>query len=126
MDDNGRGYAYAIGPIDHWIGWSTLRGAALAQVDDAQTEDHGYAYSQEWLIDHMGNQLEAAKKMFLELGWEGDIREGPYVTAIPLTDECNFGLLFALKQDNNGQTFIWSPVPLPYLKNAWYTRSVMG
>ncbi len=42
---------------------------------------------------------------------KGDTREGPFYFAVPSDTEMALG--YVLKQDNNGNCFIASPVPLP-------------
>jgi hypothetical protein len=56
---------------------------------------------------------EQAKKLARQIGWEGDIRTGPYVTVIPNIpgNYCPCDVLIAWNQDNNGATFIASPHP---------------
>jgi len=46
--------------------------------------------------------------------WEGDIRTGPFVVGLP--GDCDAKILIIFKQDNDGTTFLLSPVELPYLK----------
>lgn len=48
-----------------------------------------------------------------DAGWEGDHRNAPVVFWVPAEQEFEFG--FVLKQDNNGTTFVVSPVELPHL-----------
>jgi hypothetical protein len=47
-------------------------------------------------------------------GWEGDFRDGPKVFFLPNDTEFQWG--FVWKQDNNGETFIASPQPMPWLR----------
>jgi hypothetical protein len=56
-----------------------------------------------------------SKELATENGWEGDFRGSAYVFWIP--DEHNMRYGFVWKQDNNGTTFVVSPVPLPHLKD---------
>jgi hypothetical protein len=50
------------------------------------------------------------------LGWEGDIREGPYVSILPSYDSGSESpFLIAWKQDNNGECFIVSPYLLTWM-----------
>ncbi len=53
--------------------------------------------------------------------WEGDFRNSPKVFMLPCFNRDSFLCGFAFKQDNNGTTFICSPMPLPHLeKNKNY------
>jgi hypothetical protein len=47
--------------------------------------------------------------------WEGDFSRGPCVMPIPDPDNNGFQAAFVWKQDNNGTTFVVSPVALPWL-----------
>lgn len=52
------------------------------------------------------------------LGWQGDIREGPFVAGVPTFEIRNTSLfMVAWKQDDDGLTFIASPVRLPWLES---------
>ena len=58
-----------------------------------------------------------AKKAARLIGWEGDIRDGPYVFGLPGgTHGTNMKVGFVWKQENNGQTFVASPFRLPWLE----------
>jgi hypothetical protein len=48
--------------------------------------------------------------------WEGDIREGPFVSMLPFPGNNWSAPIIAWKQDNNGTTFIASPVSLPWVE----------
>lgn len=84
-------------PIDWWEGWTHWNTLAADILND-------------------GNEaLKDIKAVFIELGWEGDVREGPYVVVIPTDDSYDPKYIVALKQDNNGETFLASPIPLEHL-----------
>ena len=62
---------------------------------------------------------QAKKDMKEQTAWEGDIRGNKiYVFFLPFPSTALFGL--AWKQENNGTTFVWSPVELAYLKEESY------
>ncbi len=91
-------YVYECGPIDHWQGWTPLP-----------------TFLRDEFIDpgQVGRMLQAIAR---STRWEGDFRAGeaPRVSALPVGDpDC--ALLLAVKQDNNGTTFIASEVRLPWL-----------
>ena len=104
-------YCYQLDtPIDFWIG--------------AMTEDELFAAAERAFPDENAPHRVARKIRALErlardgfrgLGWEGDVREGPYYFGLPTEHELTFG--YALKQDNNGTTFVAAPFPLPWLEN---------
>ena len=57
-----------------------------------------------------------AKVAARDHGWEGDFRSGPVVMWIPEKERGGFRPGFVFKQDNNGSTFVVSPVELPHLQ----------
>ena len=111
---------YCLIPIDFWQGWH--RPSALFRVADDIIND-GIHDPDDWK-----RQWELAQAIATDMGWEGDIREGPYVTVIP-DQPGNYSdppILIAWKQDNNGTTFIASPFRLPWLEDestTWRARN---
>lgn len=114
-------HGYRISPID--FGFRYLRRLEefrdLARLEDlAQYEGLGQyqgftsTFSRATL-ERFDLNFEAAKRMAADLLWEGDFREGPFV--MPVLVELEVGYAFVWKQENNGSTFVISPVPLPYL-----------
>jgi hypothetical protein len=98
---------YQTGPIDWWEPWRLLYPtlAKMAKGENADTVIE--------ILKDLGLAFELARKM----DWEGDIRTGsggPYITALPNTDG-GIQYVLAWKQDNNGTTFIASPVELPWI-----------
>ncbi len=97
-------FYHMIYPIDWWEGWRHW---------DTLSFD----------IHHDGEEaLKDIKAAFIDLGWEGDVRDGPYVTVIPTDDSYDPQYIVAFKQDNNGETFVASPIPLEHL--SYYDRAV--
>ncbi len=82
---------YAINPIDH--DWDRMTAA-----DEHDPE--------------LLAVLEKAKKTGV---WEGDFQHRPRTILIPVLGYPNLISAFIWKQDNNGTTFIASPVELPWL-----------
>lgn len=107
-------YVYAGTPIDFWEGWKTeAEYLASLNTSDAfgdPTSDGLAAYYK---------RLGAAQLLAKGVGWEGDIREGPFVSGIPTPGSCDSEILIGWKQDNNGDTFIASPYELPWLSKDW-------
>jgi hypothetical protein len=106
-------FVYSTGPIDIWEGWTPLR-QLLLRPEQEWTE---WVWPQE-----IAHRWKRAQQIARQIGWEGDIRGGffsdvggPWVCPLPLGDYSN-EYLIAWKQDNNGQTFIASPVLLPWLE----------
>ncbi len=81
----------------------------------AAGEDH---YIEGTSLDVFLNAWEAAKMAASDHGWEGDFRAGSVVMWIPEKDRGGFRPGFVFKQDNNGSTFVVSPVELPHLKRT--------
>ena len=100
-------YTYEIPPIDFgWGSLKTVKETLLEMFEDENQEDSLDIFALDW----RESQLSARKK-----GWEGDFRCGPKVFWIPMNgDKMVYGFVF--KQDNNGITFVVSPVPLPWLE----------
>lgn len=116
-------YGYRIAPIDY--GFRYLRKVGefrdLIRLEDlSHYEGVGRQLSpcKPLVLSGLARfdlNFEAAKRMARDLHWEGDFREGPFV--MPVLVELEVGHAFVWKQDNNGSTFVLSPVPLPYLEN---------
>lgn len=110
-------YVYELGPID--FGWEHLASveetAARIGGDEARasvaphTVDISGPTVAEFLASWSSAQVAARDR-----GWEGDFRNDPVVFWVPAV-EVEFTYGFVLKQDNNGMTYVVSPVPLPHL-----------
>lgn len=106
---------YPINAID--FGWDNLPNVEEVAGRIAKTQAsfiiQGYGDEN---ADPLGDFLRDYKKA-LELGGsrgsEGDNREETRVFWLPM--ENNFAYAFVWKQDNNGDTFVVSPVKLPWL-----------
>jgi hypothetical protein len=108
MADQPRGYVYVLSPIDFWIGWSD-RDTAMPDGVDASAREQLRAQLDE-ILDHALAQFRRRTR------WEGDVRQGPYFAGLPPTDgQSDSDLMVAVKQDNHGDVFVWSPHPLPHL-----------
>ena len=102
-------------PIDWWQGWTHQKDYLKALASDDEVIDGSHTDG----IVAYGEALGEAKRLALNAGWEGDMRDGPYVSALPDLDCTGLcPILIAWKQDNNGTTFIFSPFELPWLKNG--------
>ena len=94
-------------PIDFWIG--AMRSEEI--VEAAQREGDRFGDDGQYrrsIVDLMNVIEQAAHPVFRRLGWEGDIRSGPYWFFVP-HQPFDVSLGYALKQDNNGQTFVAVP-----------------
>ncbi len=94
-------YLYEMGPIDVWRGWIFVQDA-LADPDkyDLQLSD-------------LEERIAEVKKLLREhTHWEGD--GNIFLSSLPY--EPGAKLVFAIQQDNNGATYIASPLPYSHLE----------
>ena len=114
-------FGYRISPIDMGFRflWTVDRFRDQLRLEDIANHDGFSGLSGGPIVLRGLNQFELdferAKHLARDHGWEGDFREGPFV--MPVLIEIEVGYAFVFKQDNNGTTFVLSPVPLPYLEN---------
>lgn len=114
-------YVYRVeNPIDFWDGWSPIADFMVAKLD---TDEPSFGYLSDFFA-FFGRACVVAD----QLGWDGDIRRSElYVSGLP---EPNGGrVIIGWKQDNNGETFVASPVPLPWLRGdllSWRNRRVLS
>jgi len=102
-NDELRMYVYGLYAIDYWDGWTDL--------NEVRRNPSEYGF------DDLDGTLANVAKAARAAGWEGD---GPWRCApLPLHDSggrCDW--MFAVKQSNNGTTWIVSPFPLTWLNPA--------
>lgn len=108
-------FIYETVPIDHWQGWLTMPEAAAKLCVD------GLGFTHEEELRHLADNLEEAKRLAKAAGWEGDMREGPFVSMLPNQDN-TVSYVIAWKQDNNGSTFVASPYQLQWLGDPMAKR----
>ena len=102
-------YGYTIPPIDFFDGCIGLEDY-IKSYDGCDTGEFGM-YQKNERINDIITKLIIGMSSFEY--WEGDIRGKIEVFSVPAEGMTEIG--FILKQDNNGTTFIISPVPLPHL-----------
>lgn len=108
-------FVYGRSAIDFWPGWLT-EAEFKASVERAfySGEDRSFVWAE--YVKFRDRAYAVAKT----IGWEGDIREGPYVAGLPPEEETSSSdFVIAWKQDNNGDTFIASPRQLKWLENSY-------
>jgi hypothetical protein len=104
-------FAYSREPIDFWPGWLTET-EFKSQLESRYESEGDQSGAWARYGDFRAKAEAAAKK----IGWEGDMREGPFVAGLPGRDgEGDGQIMIAWKQDNNGLTLIVSPYKLPWL-----------
>ena len=108
-------HVYELPPIDfRWEHLKTVAETAsdLAARAAAEIAKHGSASLLPDPADFLAAWVEA-KDEASAAGWEGDFRDEPVVFWVPGDNLFEYG--FVLKQDNNGLTYVVSPVELPHL-----------
>jgi hypothetical protein len=111
-------FVYELGPID--FQWGNLKTVAETANNALASSFSSVPSLRElrnvdnitFLSEFLVSWREAQKMAALQ-GWEGDFRHDPEVFWLPLHVEFVWG--FVLKQDNNGTTFVISPLALPWL-----------
>lgn len=97
-------FVYAGPPIDWWIGWNK----GIPEPSGRIVLGTRYQWNNCW------ERAQSAAR--LGGGWEGDVAVGPYWLPVPrFEDYHEQPVIFGWKQDNNGTSFIVSPVALPWL-----------
>lgn len=106
-------YVYEMPPIDHdWERLETVEEAAarIAATEAKALLVHPDAYDGMELKEFLARWQDAQNHA---VGWDGDFRGSPRVFWLPV--ESTFVCAFVFKQDNNGTTYVVSPVELPHL-----------
>jgi|SRR5690554_755576 len=119
-------WLYHLPPID-WFELSIpIKYLAEREMQDYFSTECDYLPTPEYMIAEnlkvtgqrkamrVIDKWEKAKHLIAtELGWEGDYRLEPCAFVVPI--EGAFDVGFVIKQDNNGCTFVASPVELNHL-----------
>lgn len=105
-------FIYETGPQDNYEG--------MINVDEyIEKLNHSWTLENLTMRIHV---LEVVQKAMVtivnsESSWEGDVRGNEiYIFSLPDPDNCDVLRGVIWKQDNNGTTFICSPVKLPWLE----------
>jgi hypothetical protein len=105
-------HVYEIPPVD--FGWRFLKTVAETAAD-LGASDGGQAVSgashEGPSVGEFASNWKAAQEAARDKGWDGDFRQPAVVFWIPGDTEFTYGFVF--KQDNNGTTYVVSPVALP-------------
>jgi len=109
-------FYYQIGPID-W-GWANLKTVEETALE-LGAHDVRERFSPEPTLacptlEHFMGRWSDAQELASQRGWEGDFRNDPAVFWIP--HETDFKCGFVFKQDNNGTTFVLSPIEMKHLE----------
>jgi hypothetical protein len=103
-------YVYQLAPINLWGGWSKPENVIS---DDPHDADRIHRAEFETFF-------ERAKVVAQRIGWEGDMRQGPYVSGLADPTAAQHLFMIGWKQGSSGTTFIASPVPLVHLEKIGY------
>lgn len=113
-------YCYHIAPIDFWYGAMNGEELMLSIYRNGEVGFRG----KDAVIKGVQQLIHDAEKAFRTIGWEGDVRQGPYFFAVPSDTEMQLG--YMLKQDNNGSCFIASPVELPEASFSIFEKTIVN
>ena len=106
---NNQLHVYAIAPIDFWDHWTPMLTFLAGPYEDNNPDSDP---------NEVVSRFQLATRLATRIGWEGDFRNGPFISAIPAEHGNGYSeFLIAWKQDNNGTTFVASPFPLFWLKD---------
>lgn len=106
-------FVYAITPID--FGWEYCPTVSEFAGQIARLEFGKSGFGEKGNFNRFVKDFEEAKELAKKRGWEGHFRAEARVFQIPVEGSFEYG--FAWKQDNNGDTFIISPIELSHLRD---------
>lgn len=106
-------YGIQLEPID--FGW-TMNRTVEEMLTELKTLDRDKYFNEKMDYEKFW-QLWEQTKIFAhnQLGWEVEFREEPEVAFVPVLGnsiDINFEPIFIFKQDNNGLSFVVSPVDI--------------
>ena len=105
-------YVYEMPPTDWFFPFKTLDQVLLNAEAEAESFSANFLAIKKTILE----KVEHAKRLFEKHTlWEGD--GDVYISGLPCDSGDSFPLILVIiKQSNNGTTFLYSPVELPYLK----------
>lgn len=102
-------YSYELPPLDYgWFSMITVQDYYKSLFDEFQDSEIALAE-----INKTKKFIDSALKRARQKGWEGDFRNGPHVFLLPGDGSMIPAIIW--KQDNNGTTFVASPIKLLWL-----------
>lgn len=113
-------------PIDFWDGWIPFSIAidnpskfGIREFDEESGLDESVFIEQgkQLLTESLAETKVLLKKF---TSWEGD--GSFYISSIPFPDVCLSELVFAVKQSNNGTTYVVAPAPYPHISGYLVTK----
>ena len=115
------GWEFVFGTPDRVRDWHIY---AYEYIDDLNWMPPAAELFRDW---ELGDELIArVAERFREIGWEGDgefqVFWLPPFLGVGVRDYGCYGLL--VKQDNDGTSWLASPVPLPWCETVWDTHPI--
>jgi hypothetical protein len=111
-------YVYNVGIIDHFNGLTHLN-EYIKKIK--RNEDSSFSEPRDDLVSLQKFVVEALCEALNAKGlaWEGDLRNNTiFVGGIPISnDDLTCKKFLVIKQNNNGSTFVISPIPFGHLKD---------
>ena len=114
-------YVYPLSPIDH--NWDMLRTVQETAVILSKAANDGWTEAWEDRLTVFLSRWKFAQENARSNGWEGDFRGEPRVIWLPDPEAADFVPAFVFKQDNNGTTFVVSPIQITHLGDAEFTNA---
>lgn len=110
-------YAYHISPMDFgWYRMPTIKQTVQTILANCSDDLMGFEEDARSII-RLLELYELALDRAKMVGWEGDFRSETQPRVVLLPAENEPITIFVWKQDNNGSTFVVSPIPLPHLQS---------
>lgn len=110
-------HTYHITPVDNaWDHLITVSATAAFIGSRAARMKVMGDHPESPTLEQFLESWSAAQDLARQSGWEGDHRHEPVVFWVPTEGEFSFG--FVIKQENNGCTFVISPVKMPWLDHV--------
>jgi hypothetical protein len=114
-------FAYRVNPIDFGFELMPTVEEHMARLQRQKTYHQSFAHSP-YEGSHADCSRPEAFAAFLSLGrkaaltvdWDGDVRDHMHVFFVPGDNKMHAAIIW--KQENNGDTFVVSPIPLPHLQ----------
>ena len=118
-------YVYEIPPIDIWAGWIPFEKAfitptefSIREYDEESGLDEKVCIKEgQEILNSCLNEVKSILTKFTSWEGDGDI----YISSMPFPNVCLSELVFAVKQANNGTTYIVAPAEYFHLREYLVT-----
>jgi len=110
-------FIYETPPLDNFTGMMRIDDVVASIISEHYVGDKDRIFNLFRLVMDCSREVS----IFAGSSWLGDVRDKElYVFALPGIDGGDTRLGIVWKQENNGTTFVCSPVELPWLKGICY------